>query len=495
MLEEFKRFFENQKREKQQIADYFEKCTQEIDDNNLYLLHRMCKDSAIVFLGMLFLAFLFVPGFKITIGHCILIVLVISYFFVNVSLKKKQVVTTFTVSFTCLFFYFWLCISFILMDIYSTVNQSVLWLLILMMAFPVVFIDRQYKYVIEETVAFLAFVLFKLLLEREDFYSDVYAVFAAYVMSLIISNIILIVRSRQGLDMDEIKRYSSMDKLTHLYNKAALIQEINKFLGKRTEDTSCAMCIIDVDNFKHINDSLGHSGGDRVLEYLGSILLSSFRPCDIVGRFGGDEFVVFMPNMRDKNIVELRCKSLQMLMAEFDIGNEEPFTLSVGSIVDMGNHSREDLFRMADDALYKSKLMGKNRCTSWITSEDKLIEKPLLVMVNTLNIKEGERLKKEEKDRFEIFSTDSEDDAIEYISQYHDMVRLIVVEVGGVGKSGEFVFRYLKERERFSVIPVIAVVVSDEGRALAWELRADAILSPVDPVAVFKKKATELSGL
>lgn len=495
MLTAISLFLKRNKMELDEIKFYFNKCADDIDRTNMYMLRRTCMWTAIVYVGMLVFAMTIVPRFRMGAGHFLFIPLIIAYFFVNLYTRTHELFPTSVCNFACLFYYFNIGISLILMELSAEAFQPSRWFPLFLITFPILFIDRQYRYVAEETVMlFIYYVVTFFFKEPSYFYRDVYTVLAAYVISLIVSKVVLGTRAKQGLSMVELRRFSKMDKLTQVYNKGAFLSEMQEYLTRRREGAPCTMCIIDVDNFKLVNDSLGHEGGDLLLEQIGQLLIANFRPSDIVGRFGGDEFVVFMPNMRDPNLVDLRCRTLQMLLSDYYIGNTEPFTLSIGTIVDEGNHSQEELFGIADDALYESKMKGKNCCTSWVAHDQMSFDKPVLVFVTTLGEEKARLLPQEEKDRFQIYATQSEDEALLYVSQYRDNIGLIVAELNEETKSGELVIRYTKTRDRFSNIPILAVVRNEEVEKIARSLGADDVLVTSAPGEAFKDSITELSG-
>lgn len=123
--------------------------------------------------------------------------------------------------------------------------------------------------------------------------------------------------------------------------------------------------MIDVDNFKAVNDTLGHRTGDRALMEIGRRLKQLFRKSDICGRMGGDEFVVFMTNVEEtENVVKKAsqiCGALQFLTFN-DAGEETDVSCSVGVAVspDSGT-TYEVLFEKADCAVYQAKKQGKSQ--------------------------------------------------------------------------------------------------------------------------------------
>ena len=494
MIKAFSKFWRANKIGLDEIKVYFNKCADDIDRTNMFMLRRTCMWTSIVFIGMFFLAYAMVPGFKLTPGHFLFFPLTIGFFFVNMYSRSHEHLPTSFCNFFCLFYFFMLELCLILMEISSPPFQPSRWFPLFLVVFPVLFIDRQYRHGIEETVMFVVYcgitVLFK---EPQYFFRDMYTVLAAYLISMIVSRVVLATRAKQGLYMVELRRFGSMDKLTQVYNKAALLSEIEEYLTQRRDSAPCSMSIIDVDNFKQVNDGLGHEGGDQLLEQIGQLLLSNFRPSDIIGRFGGDEFIVFMPNMRDANLIDLRCRTLQMLLMNYNIGNTEPFTLSIGTIVDEGNHSQEELFRMADDALYMSKMSGKNCATSWIAQEHEDFTKRALVFVACFGEDRAKLLPAEEAERFKVFVSESENEALSCISQYRDSVALVVVEVNERTQEGELIIKYIKSRERFSGISILAVALNHLGERVARQLGADEVLLTSAPEEVFKETICKLT--
>ena len=122
--------------------------------------------------------------------------------------------------------------------------------------------------------------------------------------------------------------------------------------------------VLDVDNFKKINDTLGHAFGDEVLRNLGMRLRSMFRVTDIIGRIGGDEFIIFLKDIKDNAVIEREGKKIEQFFHNFEVGEYVKYsvTASVGGAVfprDADNF--EDLYKAADKAVYISKKQGKNQ--------------------------------------------------------------------------------------------------------------------------------------
>ena len=150
------------------------------------------------------------------------------------------------------------------------------------------------------------------------------------------------------------------DPLTGALNRGggtALIEECLR------EQMSGTFLIIDIDNFKHVNDTYGHQRGDEVLQELASILMHSFKSTDIVMRMGGDEFIVYAVGLADERVVRYRLEKLVQEAAKVPAGKTGPerISISIGGAVNDGSYpTYESLYRTADRYLYDTKSKGKN---------------------------------------------------------------------------------------------------------------------------------------
>lgn len=172
------------------------------------------------------------------------------------------------------------------------------------------------------------------------------------------------------LDVDAAKRAemalrekAERDALTQLFNKETARQFISEAITDEPEGSLSALLVLDLDNFKGINDNYGHLYGDAVLTQIGTALKRLFRENDIIGRVGGDEFVVYMRNIPSVAVLENRCD--QLLETFRGIMDENAPSLQVSCSVGVSlfpEHGRSytDLFRHADEALYHAKSHGKD---------------------------------------------------------------------------------------------------------------------------------------
>lgn len=160
---------------------------------------------------------------------------------------------------------------------------------------------------------------------------------------------------------EKLSEEMRLDPLTRLLNKVAAGEEVKKFISEKPGGTH-ALFIIDIDNFKGVNDGFGHTVGDTVISDIAQLIQENFRATDIVGRVGGDEFLVFMKNTAMDVVVE-KAKKLCSTCGRQLIGDEAVVnvTLSIGiAIYGVDGEDYNTLFQMADRAMYRIKRNGKN---------------------------------------------------------------------------------------------------------------------------------------
>lgn len=152
------------------------------------------------------------------------------------------------------------------------------------------------------------------------------------------------------------------DALTGLYNKAATSEFGGRHIEKATPDHPCGFMIIDLDNFKYINDVYGHLSGDLLLSDIAQILKGTFRFGDIVGRIGGDEFVAILPGTCTRDVISVKFAQIRERMEE--LLERDGYILSCSSGIAFAPSDGVDyqtLYRKADLALYEAKERGKNQ--------------------------------------------------------------------------------------------------------------------------------------
>jgi diguanylate cyclase (GGDEF)-like protein len=176
-------------------------------------------------------------------------------------------------------------------------------------------------------------------------------------------------------DVARLTRQAHTDALTGLANRRALTARLEDELQRAARNgTGLAFVIADIDDFKPINDGLGHQMGDDVIKAVASVLAGSVRETDLAVRFGGEEFVLVLPGARLAN-ARRTAEAIRTAIAELEVpsprGEPVRVTASLGVAEYPTYSTPEALLAAADAALYQAKRAGKNRvATSTVHDED-----------------------------------------------------------------------------------------------------------------------------
>lgn len=160
------------------------------------------------------------------------------------------------------------------------------------------------------------------------------------------------------IEKQNLQRLAEKDSLTGILNRFKMQRDIEEELI-RNENSVNALYVLDIDNFKSYNDNFGHIGGDRILKKIATLIVDFFGEEAIVGRYGGDEFMIFEKNT-DEATVE---STLQKLIQKLNVYNaeKEDIKVSIGAFVGKGiNNDFDSFFEKADNAMYSAKSKGKN---------------------------------------------------------------------------------------------------------------------------------------
>jgi diguanylate cyclase (GGDEF)-like protein len=180
-----------------------------------------------------------------------------------------------------------------------------------------------------------------------------------------------------------------LDRLTGVVNRGYFMKRFVQEAERCDRyHAALGLLMIDVDNFKMVNDTLGHLQGDKVLQAIGRLLRQAIRAIDLVGRYGGEEFIVMLPETGGSEEERTRTSSAMVVAErirkavedEFHEKDEKPLrvTVSIGVAVRRYPEDRrmdaETLVRLADEQLYKAKTTGKNRCALYVPEQPASIE-------------------------------------------------------------------------------------------------------------------------
>jgi diguanylate cyclase len=168
-------------------------------------------------------------------------------------------------------------------------------------------------------------------------------------------------------ELEQVSDLVREDQLTGALNRRGLDESLDREL-KRADRSKAGVSIamLDIDNFKQLNDSLGHQAGDLALVHLTKVIKETLRPADTVGRYGGEEFLIILPECDLNAAIEAMQRLQRDLTKKFFLHNNERVlvTFSAGVALRGDSEDAEDVIGRADKAMYKAKKAGKNRVES-----------------------------------------------------------------------------------------------------------------------------------
>jgi diguanylate cyclase len=166
----------------------------------------------------------------------------------------------------------------------------------------------------------------------------------------------------------QVRDFAYHDELTGLPNRRLLLDRLNQALAQAArQHKQVVLLLLDLDGFKSVNDKLGHAGGDKLLQAVARRLTEGIRGADTACRYGGDEFVIMLPEVDNPRMAAAVWGKLKMALGEpyFIDGYQIRLTASMGAVVyPTDGQTDKELIRMADRALYRAKDRGGDSATN-----------------------------------------------------------------------------------------------------------------------------------
>lgn len=366
----------------------------------------------------------------------------------------------------CMVFYITFFIQLILNDAIAFSNSPSIWFNHLIILIVIFYTARIGEFIIMISSLYFGYAVLLLAFKSRVFLgSDLINLAITFPIILICALCICQIRCSQALSNFTLTTESSHDKLTGLLNKGAAQKAIAEYFQQKKPNESCAVLSIDADNFKQVNDKLGHKAGDVVLAGIGLALRDSFRVDDIIARNGGDEFLVVMKGINSANKLDATCRRIQKNISAIKVPGGWEFTCSIGIVVDNFNTGFDKLFSMADDALYECKIRGRNCFSEWKTYEALPDNRPVIIAgVTDSHLDFMDKLTFLEK-KYNLVRAKSGRAVLNMISQYNDAVEMIILDLDIQKMTAENTLQYLSLRPNFKNVKILAII-SGNGPAL-----------------------------
>ncbi|MCI0415300.1 diguanylate cyclase, partial [bacterium] len=213
---------------------------------------------------------------------------------------------------------------------------------------------------------------------------------------------------------------AAMDPLTHVCNRESIIQSLKKELERSKRNHAyLGLAMVDLDHFKKVNDTFGHLAGDTVLKRAVQTMLKSLRTYDVLGRYGGEEFLILLPGCDSSKVLAVAERMREQLArTKFSFaGHETTVTASVGvAVTKSGKFDPQLLIELADQALYRAKSSGRNRVESALSILEDSPESVMNLEAITERLqmeiehrKKTEESLRESEERFQLISKATKD--------------------------------------------------------------------------------------
>jgi diguanylate cyclase (GGDEF)-like protein len=166
-----------------------------------------------------------------------------------------------------------------------------------------------------------------------------------------------------SIQVKELEKNSNLDALTKIFNRRALTTYLNNLCERENINYELHLLILDIDDFKLINDNYGHIAGDRILIFIANMLRKTLRDGDKIFRYGGEEFIIILNRINTETCIEVTNRILKLINSNKLIykGESLKVTMSIGITKFYVKDTPDSIISRADKALYKSKKSGKNQ--------------------------------------------------------------------------------------------------------------------------------------
>ncbi|MBR1635489.1 MAG: GGDEF domain-containing protein [Lachnospiraceae bacterium] len=437
-------------------AEYFISTKKEtIKETNFDILRRASMLLCWLLLAMAVIFWLFFDGYSLRPVQLVPPVLLFAFYKLTEKYRQKLTGTFETVRLLAAAFYLSVALIVAIYDLRMHPHTAAVFLPMVFFALAALYVDNVFVVLTMQVLVVAEYAVAAIAVGRRWslIVQDMTIFLAAVIVAMFCYWVILGIYTEDSREERSLKEESAVDLLTGLLNKMSFEREAKRYLRSSRNDEYGALLIIDFDNFKSINDEHGHLVGDTILKKFGDILTKNFRESDIIGRVGGDEFMVLMTGDVPDGIIAKKCSDIQHELYISKVGDAGGFSCSIGVAVNHAGFDFKSIYRLADDALYEAKARGKAQYIQWFSQEIKKPDKTI-VYIATPDKQLRSRIKKVLGDGYLFMESEKASKALNEISLYQQYLESVFFDYNMPDMSESVLRKYMNSRPVFSQIPV-----------------------------------------
>lgn len=379
-----RKFAETMQRRREERSAYFKECREEIREHNISAMREDSLMAMVIFTILIVITKYVFPDWEFSVEYLCFPILFVSGWIMGDWMERKNIAFE-TVQCACVLYCCIFQLGIILISVFPFPDQPASLIFVSFMVLSIPFVLPSYVINMLIGISELLFLVLTMEYKSVECMSyDLFTSLASCIISIVMTEMICSLTVTSNLAKKRYKVLSAKDGLTGLYNKRAFAIECKQFFEKHPGRKS-ALIMLDLDNFKMVNDNYGHETGDKVLKMIGKCIRESFRAEDIAGRFGGDEYMILLKNIDDKHIVDEKIRSFRKrLILQLEDEVEMQISCSVGALISAGKDLLyEEWLEMSDRLMYHVKHNGKNdhiilrqeEVSEWLKHKENCVEK------------------------------------------------------------------------------------------------------------------------
>lgn len=346
--------------------NYFRDGKTEITEYNVRYLPVSTIIGILILSLLIFITPYILKGWRATAEYYSMYITLGFFLVLSLIYRKFKIYNYCLVQATCIAQYVVMFFHFIVISVFPYDDNYQVYISIFIMLMPALYIIRPSATFAISAVCGCIYIITAYRYKAVEIASqEAFTTIAALIFSRFISYFLFHMRVEYYMSRQKFISLSTTDELTSLLNRNTVEHVYTKYIENKPHDEQYAVMMIDIDDFKHINDNYGHRAGDFTLQIFSRNLKRIFEPYDIIGRIGGDEFFILMKHAKSEEDVTRKAGEIIAACAVISEKTKIRVSASIGTVFASNRAvTFSQIYKQADELLYISKNKGKNTYTS-----------------------------------------------------------------------------------------------------------------------------------